>query len=68
MVEDSGCNWRYYVCMAAATAGAILCHAACDTTALALTAGAGIPACFLLCASLQTYAGIECGDKYCTKN
>lgn len=59
------CGWRYYLCMTAATAGAILCHAACDTTALATTAGLGIPACVALCATLQVAAGVQCFDNYC---
>lgn len=43
------CSWRYYLCAAAATAGAILCHAACEPTALATTDGLGIYACLLSC-------------------
>ncbi len=53
------CGWRYTLCIAAATAGAILCDAACATTTLAM------PACVLACATLQTYAGVQCYDTYC---
>ena len=68
-VEDvsGGCNWRYYACSSAATAGAILCHAACETTALATTAGLGIPACVALCSAGQAWAIILCADTYCKK-
>ena len=59
------CGWRYYGCSATATAGAILCHAGCDTTALATTAGLGIPACVLACGTLQAWAIVECADKFC---
>lgn len=64
LVED--CNWRYYLCAGAATAVAILCHAGCDTTALALTWGLGIPACVALCGTLQVLAIVQCHDTYCT--
>jgi hypothetical protein len=59
------CSWKYYGCSAAATAGAILCHAGCDTTALATTAGFGIPACVLACGTLQAWAIIQCEESYC---
>ncbi len=64
MVAD--CGWRFSVCVGAATAGAILCHAGCDTTALALTAGLGIPACVALCGTGQVMAGVACYDNYCS--
>lgn len=59
--ESAGgdCGWRYSLCVAAATAGAILCDAACATTTLAM------PICVLACATLQTYAGVQCYDAYC---
>lgn len=66
--EEGGCGWRYYLCASAATAGAILCHAACEGSAIAVTAGMGIPACLVACGTLQAYAITECADKYCTKN
>lgn len=69
MVEDGGgCSWRYYICMAGVTAAAIVCHAGCDATALATTAGFGIPACLVLCATMQVSMGLECAEKYCQKN
>lgn len=64
MVLDD-CGWRFYVCSGAATAGAILCHAGCDTTALATTAGLGIPACVAICGTLQVWALVQCTDSYC---
>lgn len=65
--EAGGCGWRYYLCMGAATAAAIGCHAACEGSAIALTAGMGIPACVVLCATVQTYMAVECADKWCSK-
>lgn len=62
---SDGCGWRYYLCGAAATVGAILCHAACDGTALATTAGLGIPACVAACGTAQAYALVQCSDTYC---
>lgn len=59
------CNWRYHLCISAAFAGAVLCHAGCDTTALATTAGLGIPACVAACGTLQVYASVQCFDSYC---
>lgn len=59
------CGWRYSLCIAAATMGAIICHAGCDTTALATTAGLGIPACIAACGTLQVFAGVQCYDNYC---
>jgi hypothetical protein len=59
------CGWRYSLCVGAATAGAILCHAGCETTALVATAGLGIPICVLACGTLQAYAGLECYEHYC---
>jgi hypothetical protein len=59
------CGWRYYLCASAATAGAILCHGACEGTAIASTAGLGIPACVFACGTMQAYLIVECGDKYC---
>ncbi len=55
------CGWRFPLCMAAATSGAILCHAAC----IGGTAGLGTPACILLCGTLQAAAGVACIDNYC---
>lgn len=59
------CGWRYSVCLGAAYAGAVLCHAGCDTTALATTAGLGIPACVAACGTLQVFASVQCYDSYC---
>jgi len=59
------CGWRYYLCGAAATAAAIVCHARCDVSAIGLTAGIGIPACTALCLTVQAYGLVECTDKYC---
>jgi len=63
--KDGGCGWRYSLCVGAATAGAIICHAGCETTALVTTAGLGIPVCVALCATLQAFAGMQCYDNYC---
>lgn len=57
-------GWRYGLCIAAAAAGAVLCHAGCDTTALATTAGLGIPACVWACGTLQVMASVQCYDSY----
>ena len=57
-------GWKYSLCVGAATAGAILCHAGCETTALAATAGLGIPACVALCSTLQAFAGMQCYNNY----
>jgi hypothetical protein len=62
---DSPCTWGYGVCIAGATAAAVLCHASCDTTALATTAGLGIPACVGLCATVQTAASLACYKTFC---
>jgi hypothetical protein len=59
------CPWRYNLCLVAAYSGAVLCHAGCDTTALATTAGLGIPVCVALCGSLQVFASVQCYDSYC---
>jgi len=59
------CGWRYYGCSAAATAGAILCHGACEGTAIATTAGLGIFACVAACGTLQAWAIVECADRFC---
>jgi alanyl-tRNA synthetase len=64
-VLNQGCGWRYSVCLGAAYSAAILCHAGCDTTALATTAGLGIPACIALCGTLQVFASVQCYDTYC---
>lgn len=65
MPGQGGCGWRYNVCLAATYAGAVLCHGACDTTALATTAGFGIPACVMACGTLQVYGVMQCYDTYC---
>lgn len=63
-----GCSWKYFGCSAASTAAAMLCHASCDATALATTAGFGIPACVIACGAVQAWLIIECEDKYCKLN
>ncbi len=65
ILRADDCGWRYYGCAGAATAGAILCHAGCDTTALATTAGLGIPACVLACGAVQAWMIVECADRFC---
>jgi hypothetical protein len=62
------CGWKFYLCAGAATAGAVLCHAGCETTALATTAGLGIPACVAACGTLQAWAIVQCEEKYCTES
>jgi hypothetical protein len=62
---SGGCGWRYNLCIVAAGAAAVLCHAGCDTTALATTAGLGIPACVWACTTLQVAASVQCYDTYC---
>lgn len=64
----AGCSWKYFGCSAASTAAAILCHASCDATALATTAGFGIPACVIACGAVQAWLIVECEDKYCNLN
>jgi hypothetical protein len=64
-LEAGPCGWRFNLCVIAAGAGAVLCHAGCDTTALAATAGLGIPACVYLCGTLQVAASAQCYDTYC---
>jgi len=68
MADESGigpCSWKYTLCIAGATAAAIVCHAGCETTALATTAGLGIPVCVALCATIQAAASVQCWDSYC---
>ncbi|MFN4199434.1 MAG: hypothetical protein ACK4FS_10450 [Flavobacterium sp.] len=62
---DVGCGWRYYLCIGAATAAAVLCHGGCNTTALATTAGLGIPACVWACGTIQISMSVGCYDNYC---
>lgn len=64
-LATTDCGWRYYLCAGAATAGAVLCHGACEGTAIATTAGLGIPACVVACGTIQAYLIVECEDKYC---
>ena len=63
--SGSDCGWRYSACIVTAGAAAVICHAGCDTTALATTAGLGIPACVWACGTIQVYASIQCHDTYC---
>lgn len=55
------CGWRYSLCMAGATAAAILCHANC----IGLTASLGTPVCVILCGTLEVAAGVACIDNFC---
>ena len=55
------CGWGYSLCLAGATAGAILCHAGC----IGGTAGLGAPACVLLCGTIQVSVGAACMSSYC---
>jgi len=64
-VAVADCGWRYYLCASAATAGAILCHGTCESSAIATTAGLGIPACVALCSTLEIEAMVQCHDSYC---
>ena len=64
----AGCSWKYFGCSAASTAAAILCHASCDATALATSAGLGIPACIIACGTVQAWLIVECEEKYCNSN
>ncbi len=57
-------GWRYKLCLSVAFAGAVLCHAGCNTTALATTAGLGIPACIALCGIIQVGLSADCYDNY----
>lgn len=57
-------GWRYNLCLSVAFAGAVLCHAGFDTTALATTAGLGIPACIALCGIIQVGLSADCYDNY----
>ncbi|MDH7445716.1 hypothetical protein [Aquimarina sp. 2201CG14-23] len=56
---SDGCNWRYYLCMGAAYAGTLICHAGCSL-------GIGGPACYTLCYIGVTYAWDLCDDLYCS--
>lgn len=57
------CGWSYGLCLAGATAGAILCHSSC----IGATAGFGAPACVLLCGTIQVAVGEECFRNYCAE-
>lgn len=59
--KTNDCGWRYTLCIAEATAAAIICHAGC----VGSTAGLGTPICVLLCGTIQTAAGVYCIDNYC---
>jgi hypothetical protein len=55
------CGWRYTLCMAAATAGGIICHVGC----IGGTAGLGTPACLIICGTIELAAGVACIDGFC---
>ena len=55
------CGWGYSLCIAGATAGAVICHASC----IGATAGFGAPVCLLLCGTIQVAAGAQCMKSYC---
>jgi hypothetical protein len=59
------CGWRYNLCLAADFAATAVCHAGCNTTALATTAGLGIPACVWACGTMMVFLGVQCYDNYC---
>ncbi len=59
-------GFGYSLCIIGAGAAAVLCHASCDTTALATTAGLGIPACLALCATVQAAASAVCYKEFCS--
>ena len=59
------CGWRYNLFIAAAGAAVVLCHGGCDTTALATTAGLGIPVCVWACGTILVATGVLCYDNYC---
>lgn len=59
--EVGECGWRFYLCSAAAISGGVLCLGGCT----AGTAGVGAPGCLYLCGTLQTFAIVECSDKFC---
>lgn len=58
-----GCGWSYSLCLAGATAGAILCHSSC----IGASAGFGAPICVLLCGTMQAAVGEECFRNYCAE-
>lgn len=58
------CGWGYSLCLAGATAGAILCHAGC----IGGTAGLGAPVCVVLCGTIQVSVGAACMSSYCDEN
>lgn len=58
------CGWGYSLCLAGATAGAILCHASC----IGGTAGLGAPVCVVLCGTIQVSVGAACMSSYCDEN
>ncbi len=60
----SECGWRYNICIAGVTAGAILCDAGC----IGLTAGFGAPVCLALCGTMQIAGGLGCMGSYCNFN
>jgi hypothetical protein len=55
------CGWGYNLCLAGATAAAILCHTSC----IGGTAGFGAPVCVFLCGTIQIAVGAECYKSNC---
>lgn len=55
------CGWRYSLCLAGATAAAMICHTGC----VGATAGLGTPVCVFLCGTIQVSVGVECMNNYC---
>ena len=65
VLVSADCGWRFYLCAAGITAAAIICHSSCSSAAVVATAGLGIPACLLLCGTIQIAGFAECDDRYC---
>jgi hypothetical protein len=57
--DERACGFRYFLCMGAVYAGAIVCHSACASTAIA------VPVCVAACATMQIHYSLECRDNYC---
>lgn len=55
------CGWGYSLCLAGATAAAVICHTSC----IGGTAGFGAPVCVFLCGTIQVAVGAECMKNYC---
>ena len=58
---EGGCERAYYLCMGAAMATAMGCHAGC----VGATIGLGAPACVAICVTIQVYQSYQCAKEYC---